>query len=90
MKKWIANWKEKRREKRVLRDCGCFIKCLKCSDTQNDNAQCKKLDDVRYEYTCGKCGNVAIALYGVFPLPVWESTVRQTQEKIVNLATRML
>lgn len=81
--------KQKLREHRVLRQCGCFIKCLKCNEIQNDSAECKRIDANRYEYTCSKCGNVAIALYGVFPLPVWESMVIQTQKKISDLTTKL-
>lgn len=84
----MQQWKQKRRERKVLDDCGCFIKCLKCGDIQNDNAECKKLDDHRYEYTCGGCGNVAIALYGVFPMPVWQDTVLQTKQKITDLSSK--
>ncbi len=72
------NFKQKLRERRVLKQCGCFIKCLKCGDIQNDSAECKKLDHYRYEYICSKCGNVAVAIYGAFPFPVWEETLRKT------------
>lgn len=77
--------RQKLRYRKVLRDCGCVIKCVECGDIQNDNAECKKLDANRYEYTCGKCKNVAIALFGVFPLPVWEFMVVQAQDKIAAL-----
>lgn len=84
----FEKWKQKRRYNRVMNQCGCVIKCLKCRDIQNDNAACKKLDEYRYEYTCGKCGNEAIALFGVFPIPVWEATVLQTKQKIADLPAK--
>lgn len=72
----LQNIKNNLRYNKVMRECGCVIKCRICLDIQNDAAECRKIDEHRYEYTCGKCGNVAIALYGIAPLPLWELSLQ--------------
>jgi len=79
LRDWWRIFRQKQREKCVLKQYGCYIKCLKCDDIQNDSAECIRLGHYHYQYTCASCGNVAIAIYGAYPFPIWEDTLKRLQ-----------
>ncbi len=57
----------KKREDKVLKDCGCSCKCPKCGDILNDQAECTDTDLVRY--ICG-CGHKSEWNFDIAPVPI--------------------
>jgi len=57
----------KKREDKVLKDCGCFCRCPKCKDILNDQAECTDTDLVRY--ICG-CGHKSEWNFDIAPVPI--------------------
>jgi len=63
----IPNIARKKREDKVLKDCGCSCKCPKCGDILNDQAECTDTDLVRY--IC-ECGHKSEWNFDIAPVPV--------------------
>ncbi len=64
IKKFLAKLKQKRREKRVIKSCGCICYCPHCKDILNDQADCFEWKGlVRYYCSCkaGSTWNFDIA-----------------------------
>lgn len=57
-----------RRERRLLRICGCICYCPSCREPLNDQ-ECADLGDGRYRYTC-RCGSSCTFDFAIAPAPV--------------------
>lgn len=71
IERWIALWKLKRRERRIMETCGCVTYCPKCKDPLNDQAHWLASNgEGRGTYRCSPCGNVSEWHFGIAPCPV--------------------
>jgi len=64
----MTKFKAKRRERKVLGECGCACYCPSCKDILNDQADCTDTDLVRYK--CNSCGAESKWDFDTFPCPV--------------------
>ena len=66
--KFLTNLKKKKREKRVLKSCGCICYCPSCHDILNDQADCEDTDNVYY--VCDICGEKSVWSFDIAPVPI--------------------
>lgn len=60
----------RRREKSVLKDCGCVCYCPECNDILNDQAECRdNIEEQKVYYTCG-CGAKSVWTFDAAPAPI--------------------
>lgn len=78
LKRMIARYKARRRERAILRTCGCVCYCPNCKDPLNDQAKMcvieNNLDGHRHVYHCQVCGHQSAWLFGVAPVPFVDTT----------------
>ena len=85
-----ANWlhrlvrrlRDKRRERRILRECGCIAYCPRCRDPLNDQARWleNRSGDLGHgTYQCAKCGLNSEWHFGIAPGPVLLSPLREKE-----------
>ena len=68
MFKWF---RDRKRKKEILKDCGCVCYCPKCKEMLNDRSECKEKDSSGiYEYTCSNCNYKAVFHFGIAPAPI--------------------
>jgi len=65
---FLERLRRRRREQRILKECGCICYCPKCREPLNDQAKCAPLYPGTYEYTCG-CGHVSDWNFDAAPVP---------------------
>lgn len=75
MIEWIVEkltvYKRKKREKKVLYDCGCVCFCPHCGDILNDQAEC--VDDFEAQkvyYMCMTCEELSTWTFDAAPVPI--------------------
>jgi hypothetical protein len=72
----VRRWRWTRRERDIIRNCGCVTYCPKCHDMLNDQAYWLSSNgDGLGTYECRLCGNVSEWHFGVIPgaMPIWSS-----------------
>jgi len=70
IKEWIKSRKQKTREKKILKDCGCICRC-ECGEPLNDKSDCVMVGDAIYNYTCKKCKKNSVFHFGIAPVPIY-------------------
>ena len=70
MEKRKARKQSERREKEVLKDCGCICYCPECRDILNDQAECvDSYEDEKVYYKCS-CGADSTWTFDAAPIPL--------------------
>ena len=70
LKKLITRYNEWRRERLVLYKCGCIVRCPRCKNILNDNAEWRgDKDGTSGAYSCNGCGAVSSWYFGP-PVPI--------------------
>jgi len=72
----VRRWRWTRRERDIIRNCGCVTYCPKCHDMLNDQAYWLASNgDGLGTYKCRLCGNVSEWYFGIAPVAVlvWSS-----------------
>lgn len=67
----VRRWRWTRRERDIIRNCGCVTYCPKCHDMLNDQAHWLASNgDGLGTYKCRLCGNVSEWHFGIAPVAV--------------------
>lgn len=67
----VRRWRWSRRERNIIRNCGCVTYCPKCHDMLNDQAYWLASNgDGLGTYKCRLCGNVSEWHFGIAPVAV--------------------
>jgi len=72
----VRRWRWSRRERDIIRNCGCVTYCPKCHDMLNDQAcWLASNGEGLGTYKCRLCGNVSEWHFGIAPVAVliWSS-----------------
>jgi len=64
--------RDRKRVKKILKECGCCCYCPECNEPLNDKSDTKMIDkDGIYQYTCSKCGFKSVFHFGISPAPIY-------------------
>ena len=67
----VGRWQRRRREQRILRQCGCIAYCPRCREPLNDQALWFDPDsDGHGCYQCSACDRISEWHFGIAPGPV--------------------
>jgi hypothetical protein len=66
----IKRWKAKRRERYILKMCGCIAYCPQCNEPLNDQALWFDANnDGHGYYQCSVCNKISEWHFGIAPVP---------------------
>lgn len=68
MKLW-QKFQQRRRERRVMRKCGCICWCPGCGDILNDQAKCWDRG-TGVTYICSQCNVESLWNFDIAPVPL--------------------
>ena len=83
----VRRWRWSRRERDIIRNCGCVTYCPKCHDMLNDQAYWLASNGEGLgTYKCRLCGNVSEWHFGIAPVAVliWGQSFEGETEKITE------
>ena len=67
----VGRWQRRRREQRILRQCGCIAYCPRCREPLNDQASWFDPDNDGHGcYQCSACNRISEWHFGIAPWPV--------------------
>ena len=66
---WLSKWRRNRRERRILKQCGCICYCPDCGEPLQDQAIRWTCDDGMERYLC-QCGAHTKWNFDAAPVPL--------------------